>query len=127
MPIEANNSTSVTVDGVTYAYFGGTDYLGLAHRPELMRAAEKAFQSYGFSAGFSRLTSGESDLLLQLEDSLSEFARSEAALVLTAGYMSNFAVVDALDGVVEPMDRAQASPRSYQVSLEGLEETSDHR
>ena len=101
MPIEANNSTTITVDGVTYAYFGGTNYLGLAHRPELMQAAQKAFQLYGFSAGASRLTSGENDLLLQLEETLSEFARSEAALVLAAGYMSNFAVVDALDSVVD--------------------------
>jgi 7-keto-8-aminopelargonate synthetase-like enzyme len=101
MPIERNASTTVVVDGKEFLYFGGTNYLGLAHRPELIAAARDAFDRYGFSAGASRLTSGESDMLLALERQLAEFAEAEAALVLPAGFMSNQAVVDGLEDEVD--------------------------
>src|ERR1700677_3640700 len=100
MVIEANKSTTVTVDGIEYIYFGGTNYLGLAHRPELMQASARAFEKYGFSAGASRLTSGENDLMLQLEKELSDFANAESAVVLPAGFMSNAVVVDAIEDLV---------------------------
>jgi 8-amino-7-oxononanoate synthase len=113
--IQENKSTSVVIDGQHYVYFGGTNYLGLAHRPELLKAAAAAFEKYGFSAGAARSTSGESDQLLQLEEQLAAFSRTESAIVLSSGYMSNFAVVDALDAIVDGwliQDYAHGSIRS---------------
>jgi 8-amino-7-oxononanoate synthase len=113
--IQENRSTSIVIDGKSYVYFGGTNYLGMAHRPELLRAATEAFDKYGFSAGAARSTSGESDLLLDLEKQLADFSRCEGAIVLSAGYMSNFAVVDALEGLVDAwliQDYAHGSIRS---------------
>jgi 8-amino-7-oxononanoate synthase len=101
VPIQENRSTSVRIDGKDYVYFGGTNYLGLSRRPELLHAGSAAFEKYGFSAGASRVTSGESDLLLALEKDLAEFALSEAALVLPAGYMSNSMVVDGIEDLVD--------------------------
>jgi len=101
MAVERNTSTTITIDGVTYVYFGGTNYLGLAHRTELMQAAEVAFRQFGFSAGASRLTSGETLLITDLERELAEFGQAESSIVLPAGYLSNFAVVDALDDQVD--------------------------
>lgn len=101
MIVAKNRSTSITIDGKEYLYFGGSNYLGLAHRPELMSAAQSAFDQYGFSAGASRLTSGESRLLLELEDQLAALAKAESALVLPAGFMSNLAVVNGLDEQVD--------------------------
>lgn len=101
MQIEANRSTSITIDGKDYLYFGGTNYLGLAHRRELWDAAALAFERYGFSSGASRLTSGESDLLLSLEAEFAAFLEAEASLVLPAGFMTNTAVADALNDQVD--------------------------
>ncbi len=101
MIIQGNQSTSITIDGKDYVYFGGTNYLGIAHRAELWQAAEAAFKKFGFSSGASRLTSGETDLLLNLEKDLAAFVLSEASLVLPAGFMTNTAVVDALDEQVD--------------------------
>lgn len=84
-----------------YLYFGGTNYLGLAHHPELIEAAQKVFAEFGFSSGASRLTSGENEILLSLESELAEFAEVEAALTLPAGFMSNQAVIDGLDDEVD--------------------------
>lgn len=101
MVIEANNSTTINLDGKEYIYFGGTNYLGMAHRSELWSAATAAFERYGFSAGASRLTSGESDLLIELEHDLAHFAKEEDSIVLPAGFMTNRAVVDAINDEVD--------------------------
>lgn len=101
LTIEENRGTSVTLDGQKYTYFGGTNYLGLAQRPELLAAGTEAFRKYGFSSSASRLTSGESSLLVELETYLADFAQYESALVLPAGFLSNLAVVDGLAELVD--------------------------
>lgn len=101
MLILENNGVSVKIEGESYLYFGGTNYLGLAHRPELLEAANSAFRQYGFSAGASRLTSGESAVLLALEKRIAQFSGCESALILPSGYISNFAVVDAIEDQVD--------------------------
>lgn len=101
MSIEQNKSTEVVIDGRQYSYFGGTNYLGLAQRPELMQAAARAFERFGFSSGASRVTSGETAALLSLEAALSAFANAEEALVLPAGYLGNAVVVDAVEDEVD--------------------------
>lgn len=97
MIVQSNASTTVTIDGTSYLYFGGTNYLGIAHRPELLDKAAQAFKNYGFSAGASRLTSGENSLILSLEKQLAEFGRSSNALVMPAGFIANSAVVDGVE------------------------------
>lgn len=101
MLIEENIGTRVTLDGQPFTYFGGTNYLGMAHRTELIEAGNRAFRKYGFSSSASRLTSGENILLLELENFLSDFANFEASVVLPAGFLSNLAVVDAIGEFVE--------------------------
>jgi 8-amino-7-oxononanoate synthase len=101
MVLAANHSTLVTIADKEYLYLGGTNYLGLAHRVELMAAAQAAFDRFGFSAGASRVTSGENDALLSLERELAAFADAQEAFVLPAGFLSNQAVVEALDENVD--------------------------
>lgn len=99
--LSANYSTRIKIASKEYLYFGGTNYLGLAQRPELLEASAEAFRRFGFSSGASRLTSGENDLLLQLEEDLAAFAGAEAALVLPAGFMANQALVEGIDDDVD--------------------------
>lgn len=97
MLVEKNKSTLIRVRGRDYLYFGGTNYLGLSHRPELLQAATEAFADFGFSSAASRVTSGANVQLLSLEEELSAFAESDAALTVPAGFMSNTAVVQGID------------------------------
>lgn len=99
--LSGNRATHVSIAGKEYLYFGGSNYLGLAHRPELLEEAISAFETYGLSSGASRLTSGENELLLRLEKELSAWSASESALVLPAGFMSNQAVLEGVDGDVD--------------------------
>lgn len=101
MLLSGNESRYVKIAGQSYLYFGGTNYLGLAHRPELQNAINSCFESFGFSSGASRLTSGENEILLALEQELAEFCDAEAAITLPAGYMANQAAVEAIEHEVE--------------------------
>ncbi|MBX9686156.1 MAG: pyridoxal phosphate-dependent aminotransferase family protein [Candidatus Obscuribacterales bacterium] len=101
MRLSSNRSTHVEFEGKNYLYFGGTNFLGLAQRPELIEAALAAFEKFGLSSGASRLTSGDNEELAGLERELAQFAASQSALVLPAGFLSNQAVVEGLDHKVD--------------------------
>ncbi len=72
------------------------NYLGLAEHPALARAAVRAIELYGTSSGASRLVSGTMELHEQLECSVADFKRSEAALVFNSGHAANTGIIPAL-------------------------------
>jgi len=88
--------TSVRLDGVDLLSFHGCGYLGLAHDPHVRAAAHEAIDRFGLSGLASRNTSGNLELHERLEERLSEFFGTEAALVLTDGYLADIAAAQAL-------------------------------
>ncbi len=81
--------TTILVDGSSYLYFGGNDYLGLAGSGELEEAACAAVQRFGVSSCASRTTTGTSSLHLELERKIAAFRGAECARVIGAGYLAN--------------------------------------
>ncbi|MBF0481761.1 MAG: aminotransferase class I/II-fold pyridoxal phosphate-dependent enzyme, partial [Desulfovibrionaceae bacterium] len=71
------------------------NYLGLAGRPELIRAAVDATKRYGTGSGASRLVAGNSRVHDALDAALARFKGTEAALALGSGYAANLAVFSA--------------------------------
>jgi 8-amino-7-oxononanoate synthase len=86
----------IIIGGKKYINFSSNDYLGLAGRPELLRAAETAGKKYGFGAGASRLLAGGSSVHDRLEKSVAAFKMTESALLFNSGYTANTAVVPAI-------------------------------
>ena len=78
--------------------FGSNDYLALAADPRLAAAATAAIQAEGFGSGASPLVTGRSGTHQRLEQRLSEFEGTEAALVFPSGFSANLAAVTALAG-----------------------------
>jgi 8-amino-7-oxononanoate synthase len=78
--------------------FSCNDYLGLAHHPDVIKAAEAALKRYGASAGASRLVTGSHPLYTELEALLAELKGTERALVFGSGYLANLGVISALAG-----------------------------
>ena len=74
----------------------GNDYLGLAHDPDVRRAAADAALTWGAGAGASRLVTGTLELHAELEQELAAYLGQPSALVLSTGYHANLAVVTAL-------------------------------
>lgn len=91
----------ITIDGKSYLYFGGTNYLGMASRPEVLEGAKRAIDRFGLSSSASRTSTGTNTLHLQVESALSTFAGSEAAILLSSGYL---AMQCTLEGLVEEDD-----------------------
>jgi 7-keto-8-aminopelargonate synthetase-like enzyme len=86
----------ISVEGKRYLFFGGTDYLGMAGRPELARGAEKAVARYGISSSSSRISIGTTELHLELEKAISRFAGTEDAVAMATGYMGMEALLAAV-------------------------------
>jgi glycine C-acetyltransferase len=89
-------STQMSVDGREALLFAGSNYLDLAHHPEVVEAAAAAAREFGCAAGGSRLINGNLEIHQALESELAEFLGTEAALVFSTGYMANVGVIPAL-------------------------------
>jgi 8-amino-7-oxononanoate synthase len=86
------------VDGREVLVFAGSNYLDLAHHPEVVEASARAARELGCAAGGSRLITGNLAAHEALEDELAEFLGTESALVWGTGYMANVGVLPALAG-----------------------------
>ena len=91
-------SARVVLDGQEVLMLCSNNYLGLADHPFLTQAAIAATERYGTSSGASRLVSGTMELHEQLEDMVSGFKRTSAALVFNSGFAANSGIIPALVG-----------------------------
>lgn len=96
--LDGAQAPRMRVDGREVLLFAGSNYLGLAHHPEVVEASARAARDHGCAAGGSRLINGNLALHEALEAELAEFLGCEAALVFGTGYMANTGIVPALVG-----------------------------
>jgi len=86
----------VEVDGRRYLWFGGTAYLGLQSRPELVRAAQDAIARHGLHPGSARAGYGTTPPLLASEAAVARFFGAEAALHVASGWAATALLLAAL-------------------------------
>ncbi len=96
--VEGPQEAVLAVDGTPLLAFASNDYLGLAHHPDLTRAAHQALDHYGLGAGASALISGHSAPVAALESALAHWLGQERALHFSTGYMANLGIIPALVG-----------------------------
>lgn len=72
------------------------DYLGLSRHPLLIERACEWTRRFGAGSRASRLVSGTSEALLDLEARLARFKGCQAALIFATGYQLNSSVLPAL-------------------------------
>ena len=96
--LEGAQAPRMCVDGREVLLFAGSNYLDLAHHPEVVEASARAARDWGCAAGGSRLINGNLALHEALERELAEFLGTEAALAFTSGYAANVGVIPALVG-----------------------------
>ena len=85
-----------TVDGREYVLFSSSNYLGLAGHPVVAEAAASAIGRYGTGSGGSRLTTGSTDLHVQVEADFARFLGYEDAVFFSAGFLANTGVLQTL-------------------------------
>ena len=96
--ISSSEGNYVSINGRRYSYFGGNNYLGLAQHPLLKEAAAESITRYGLSFSASRVTSGTSEIHIELEKKLSEFKCKQDTVVFPSGYQGNSILLQVLKG-----------------------------
>lgn len=96
IPIEANTASTVTVNGRELIAFGGCNYLGLGHHPDVKAAVVRGLEFLGVTTSASRETSGNTLEHERLEAELAAFLDVEATILMPEGYTANLALAQAL-------------------------------
>jgi len=100
IPVESSTPTTVVVGGRELLAFGGCNYLGLAHHPDVLAALTAGLARYGISTTASRETTGNTTSHESLEAELAAFTGQEAAILSAEGYTANFMCLQGLAGRV---------------------------
>jgi 8-amino-7-oxononanoate synthase len=88
----------VEIKGKRLLNLSSNNYLGVADHPLLKQASIQAVQEFGCGATSSRLIVGNYELYDQVEEDLSRFKDTEAALIFNSGYTANVGIIPALAG-----------------------------
>jgi len=89
-------STEINVQNTSVLNFCSNNYLGLSSHPEIINAAKKGLDNYGFGMSSVRFICGTQDLHKKLESKLSQFLSMEDSILYAAAF-------DANGGVFEPL------------------------
>lgn len=84
------------VDKQNVIQFASNYYLGLADNEHVISCAIDAIKKYGTCSGGSRWISGTTDLILELENRISNYVGAEDSIVFSSGYMTNIGAISSL-------------------------------
>ncbi len=88
--------TALKTKGQKRQTWASNDYLGLSKDERLITAAQTALSRFGAGSGGSRLTTGNTVWHEKLEQTISDFKQTEAALLFSSGYLANIGVLASL-------------------------------
>lgn len=96
--LQSSQSPEIIIEGKRYILLASNNYLGLTTDPKVKEAAQRALEKYGTGSGGSRLVSGSTDLHRELEERITGFKKTEAAILFSSGYLANVGTISALVG-----------------------------
>lgn len=96
--ITSQQQASVDVGGEQVLNFCANNYLGLANHADLIAAAKHGLDSHGFGVASVRFICGTQDIHKQLEQSISEFLRTEDTILYSSCFDANGGLFETLLG-----------------------------
>ncbi|HET6594977.1 MAG TPA: aminotransferase class I/II-fold pyridoxal phosphate-dependent enzyme [Anaerolineales bacterium] len=88
----------VRVHGREMGMYASYSYLGLINHPRINEAAKRAVDEFGTGTNGVRSLAGTLTLHTELEETISHFKHSEAAITYSSGYATNLTVISTLMG-----------------------------
>eukprot|EP01006_Ploeotia_vitrea_P052338 TRINITY_DN67672_c1_g1_i1.p1 TRINITY_DN67672_c1_g1~~TRINITY_DN67672_c1_g1_i1.p1 ORF type:complete len:592 (+),score=46.27 TRINITY_DN67672_c1_g1_i1:102-1778(+) len=97
------HATRYSKDGTAHpvVVWCSNDYLGMGQQPEVVDACVDAVKTLGTGAGGTRNISGNTHVMVGLENELSNWFRKEKALVFTSGYIANETTLSTLGNILK--------------------------
>lgn len=89
---------TTSIEGKEYLNFSTYDYLDLNTHPEITAAVARAAETYGTSAGASRLVGGERPPHRELEKALADLYEVEDSIAYVSGHAANVSTLGFLFG-----------------------------
>jgi 8-amino-7-oxononanoate synthase len=86
--MEAQQGTTVRLQGRDMIMLASNDYLGLSFHPKVVEAARAATAKWGTSPTGARVSNGSRAYHIELEEKLAAFLGKEACHIHAAGYLS---------------------------------------
>lgn len=94
--ITSPQSAHITINGKSYINMCSNNYLGLANNPEVISAAHKSLDEYGFGTASVRFICGTQDIHHHLERELADFLGFENAILFGSCFDANGGVFEVL-------------------------------
>jgi len=95
---EIKGGSRVVVKGREMGMYASYGYLGLLGHPRINKAAKDAVDKFGTGTNGVRTLAGTLTIHTELEETIAEFKRAEAAITYSSGYATNLAVISTLMG-----------------------------
>jgi 8-amino-7-oxononanoate synthase len=95
---ELLDGMKVRINGRIMGMYASYSYLGLVGHPRINEAAKKAVDKWGTGTNGVRTLAGTLALHTELEETISNFKKTEAAITYTSGYVTNLTVISTLMG-----------------------------
>lgn len=97
-PISSSQYSEIEVNGQKVLNFCANNYLGLANHPDLIQAAQKGLDEYGFGVASVRFICGTQTIHQQLEKKISEFLGTEDTILYSSCFDANTGLFETLLG-----------------------------
>jgi glycine C-acetyltransferase len=88
----------VRVRGRVMGMYASYSYLGLVGHPRINEAAQQAVAKFGTGTNGVRTLAGTLTLHDELEETIADFKRAEAAITYSSGYATNLSVISTMMG-----------------------------
>jgi glycine C-acetyltransferase len=99
-PLESPQDASVKAANWDHGLINlcANNYLGLANHPEMIKAAHRGLDSYGFGMASVRFICGTQDIHKTLEQKLAEFLKMDDAILFSSCFDANGGIFEVLLG-----------------------------
>lgn len=115
--ISTPQRVAINADGAEVLNFCANNYLGLADNPEVIAAAHKALDDYGFGLASVRFICGTQDLHKQLESQISQFFGTQDCILYPSCFDANGGLFETILG---PEDAVISDALNHASIIDGI-------